>query len=100
MKPIVVPVVLALPLLALAPRQGANACVEVGGGSVWSGDGWTHLVYVTDRCDRDVACDVSTDVDPEEHHVSVARNETVLVVTATGSAARVFVPRVSCAAAP
>jgi hypothetical protein len=90
---------LAILLLAVpicASSSSATSCVEVGGTSVWSETGWNHTVYLTNRCSAEVFCDVSTNVAPEPKVVTLSSNVTTPVVTSTGSAARVFVPVVSC----
>ena len=90
---------LAIMLCALpicASSSAATSCVEVGGTSVWVETGWTHTVYLTNRCSEEVFCDVSTNVAPEPKIVTLSSNVTTSVVTATTSPSRVFVPVVSC----
>lgn len=91
----------ALPLLVAAPRaagQSSSNCVEVAGLSVWATPGFNHVVYLTETCQLELECTVSTDVDPEPLKAIVPAGTTVQVVTAIASPVAVFVPRVTCQA--
>ncbi len=37
------------------------------------GDGYRHIVTLTNACQRTVACEVWTDVDPTPHHIVQAK---------------------------
>ena len=102
MKWFVVPILAlaSLPFLSAAPAQqpgNATHCVEIGAVSVWGGWGWNHAVYLTNsRCSENLACTVSTDVDPEPIAATAPPTVTVQVETALNSPIAWFVPFVSC----
>jgi hypothetical protein len=105
MKPFALPLLFIVALPFIAPTADAasgeaTGCAEIGGASFWASTGWSHVVYLTNRCSRTITCEVSTNVDPEVHRTDVATNITVQVVTTTGSPERVFVPKVMCDYAP
>jgi len=76
---------------------GANpSCIEVAGEAIYRSYGYDHIVHVRNRCERQVACDVSTDVNPEPQHIDVPARTEVDVLTFRGSPARAFTPRAAC----
>ena len=85
--------------VALPPSQsqgGATSCAEMSGASIWGGVGWNHVVALTNRCGRTIACTITTNVDPDARHATIENNITVQVMTAANSPERVFVPQLSC----
>lgn len=71
-------------------------CVEAHGQARYSGYGYAHSVHVSNQCDHEVVCHVSTDVNPEIHDVRLAPGASTDVATFLDSPASVFVPRVDC----
>jgi hypothetical protein len=93
------PAVLALGLLttlALADEATADRCIRATPEARYRGLGYNHIVHVANVCKVSAECDVSTDVNPQPTHVTVAGGEKVEVSTFLGSPARVFVPKVVC----
>src|SRR5437588_11685133 len=88
--------VLLLVIPICAANSSATTCVEVGGASIWGATGWNHVVYLTNRCSRDVVCNVSTTALPEPKLVTLKDNETAAVPMSTSASERVFSPVVSC----
>ena len=72
------------------------ACVDIRAEARWQGAGYNHWVFITNHCDRPVACDVSTDVNPATLTVTVQPGQTSDVLTFRGSPARTFTPYVTC----
>lgn len=103
-----VPLSLAGLLLSVAPSareagpqdagvDGATGdCVSVRTDARYVPYGYNHVVILTSRCAREVACQVSTDVRPDPVRVSVAPGATVEVLTFAGSPASTFTARVAC----
>ena len=81
--------------LSTARAEGL-VCIGVSAQAVYRNYGYDHIVYLTNRCDGDAVCDVSTDVNPEPSHVSVPVNSSIEVLTFRGSPARAFTPKVAC----
>jgi len=79
--------------LAVDPKL---SCVEYNAEARYSGVGYDHLVHISNHCERMVACEVSTNVNPEKMRVSVASKATETVLTWRGSPAREFTAAVSC----
>lgn len=93
-------IALALALVATSaianpPDTGAK-CIKVRPEARYGALGYNHIVHVGDTCATAAECDVSTDVNPQPTHVSVAAQSEVEVNTFLGSPARVFVPKVVC----
>ena len=72
------------------------SCVEYNAEARYSGVGYDHLVHISNHCERTVACEVSTNVNPDKMRVSVASKATETVLTWRGSPAREFAAAVSC----
>jgi hypothetical protein len=79
-----------------AAPDTAAACIKVRPEARYRGFGYNHIVHVADVCATPAECDVSTDVNPQATHVSVAAGSEIEVNTFMGSPARVFVPKVLC----
>ena len=58
--------------------------------------GYDHIVHIANGCPAQAICSVSTDVSPNPIQVTVASHEELEVLTARGSPAREFTPRVEC----
>ncbi|MEI9948692.1 MAG: hypothetical protein WDO74_06840 [Pseudomonadota bacterium] len=69
----------ACALLALAGTAAADSpqqvgdCASVTASASFRGDGYRHIVTLTNACQRTVACEVWTDVDPTPHHIVQAK---------------------------
>jgi len=74
----------------------ASMCIKVKPEARYLGLGYNHIVHVANVCASAAECDVSTDVNPQPQHVSVAGGGAIEVNTFMGSPARVFVPKVIC----
>jgi hypothetical protein len=72
------------------------SCVLTQGEARYRNMGYDHIVHVQNHCDKNVVCDVSTDVNPEPEHVAVASGAEVDVLTFRGSPAREFTVRADC----
>ena len=72
------------------------SCVEYNAEARYSGVGYDHLVHISNHCERKVACEVSTNVNPDKTRVTVASKATETVLTWRGSPAREFTAAVSC----
>ena len=94
--------VAAVAFTAALPSARAEGlvCIGMSAQAIYSGAGYNHIVYLTNRCPRDAVCDVSTDVNPQPSHVAVPVNATIEVVTFRGSPASTFTPKVACRSAP
>jgi hypothetical protein len=90
-------VVATLAFVAALPAARAEglACIGVSAQAIYR-VGYDHIVYLTNRCEGDAVCDVSTDVNPEVAHVAVPVGATIEVLTFRGSPARTFTPKVVC----
>jgi hypothetical protein len=89
--------------LALAPHPAAATppdsvakCIQVVPEARYRGYGYNHIVHVANVCQSNAECDVSTDVNPQAQHISLAGGATTEVNTFLGSPARVFTPKVDC----
>jgi hypothetical protein len=82
--------------LAGANDTAASRCIRSAPEARYRGMGYNHIVHVTNVCKVAAECDVSTDVNPQPVHVSVAAGEQVEVTTFIGSPAREFTPKVDC----
>jgi hypothetical protein len=71
-------------------------CVAVTWQARWGASAYNHWVTVANRCDDDVRCQVSTDVNPEVLRVDVEAGEAEDRLTFRGSPAREFTPTVAC----
>ncbi len=72
-----------------AGRTDVSQCAKVVGSARAQGYGYTHLVTLTNGCDRPVWCEVWTDVDPSPQYVLRAgAGQTDEVATRKGSPAR------------
>lgn len=93
-------------LVAALPSAGGpvEPLGDAGAGPCWSftresrptGYGYRHIVSIKNGCKKTVACDVSTDVNPEVMNVSVAAGETREVVTFLEAPRAFFTAKVSC----
>jgi len=72
------------------------SCVEYNAEARYSGVGYDHLVHISNHCERTVACEVSTNVNPDKTRVTVASKAVETVLTWRGSPAREFTAAVSC----
>lgn len=79
----------------LAAARGAD-CVTYEASAVYRGLGYQHQVVLTNGCERDATCMVSTDVNPQAQQAIVKKGESETVVTFQGSPARTFTANVSC----
>jgi hypothetical protein len=77
-------------------RAEGLVCIGVSAQAIYRNYGYDHIVYLTNHCEGDAVCDVSTNVNPEPSHVSLSVNATVEVLTFRGSPARTFTPKVAC----
>ena len=97
---LVVPVVLALIVAALVPReagaQSPDSCIRFWGEARYAALGYNHLVHVANSCSAGADCVVSTDVSPAEQKVAVGGKSEAVVNTFIGSPARTFTPHVKC----
>ncbi len=91
------------PLVWLAVSGGpapsplvAATCVQVRAEARYRNLGYDHVVYLDSKCDKDAACQVSTDVNPTVTRVAAPAKKTTEVVTFIGSPSRVFTPKVTC----
>jgi hypothetical protein len=74
-----------------------DACYGVRAVAIYEGFGWTHYVDVDNGCERRIACDVATSVDPlPTHGIVVAAGETRRVRVRVGSNTWEFEGRVFC----
>lgn len=93
---------LALPLAADAasaparPHPDAPECVKHRTEARYRNLGYDHLVHVRNTCDKPVACQVSTNVNPEPIELGLRSGEEREIVTWRGSPAREFTARVAC----
>ena len=94
--------VIALHLLAAAAEDGeapapvpATSCVSATARVRYS-LGYDHLVDVKNGCEKDVRCEVWTNVNPEHQTVILGVGRSATVVTFLGSPARTFTPEVAC----
>lgn len=71
-------------------------CVEVSTETPYRGYGYTHIVVLASSCERDLRCEVASDVDPAWQEVALEAGATERVVLRSGSPARTFTPRVRC----
>lgn len=71
-------------------------CVEAHGQARYSGYGYAHSVHVSNQCDHEVVCHVSTDVNPQIQDIRLAPGASTDVATFLDSPASTFVPRVDC----
>lgn len=63
-------------------------CAQATAGTRMEAYGFTHVVTLRNGCDKPIACEVWTDVDPTPRHtLRAAPGETVEVVTRLGSPA-------------
>lgn len=87
----------AAPTRGPAPTQVRIArCVRVAGQARYGAFGYDHVVHVSNECDKDVACDVSTNVDPHPRRVRVNSKKRTSVLTRRGAPSPRFTPRASC----
>jgi hypothetical protein len=77
-------------------RAEELACIGVSAQAIYRNYGYDHIVSLTNRCEGDAVCDVSTDVNPEPAHVAVPVNASIEVLTFRGSPARTFTPKIAC----
>lgn len=94
---------LALAVAAALWGPGARAeegkpldCVHHRTEARYSGYGYDHLVHLDNTCAQAMACEVSTDANPEKQRVTVKGREKATVVTFRGSPAREFHATVEC----
>jgi len=53
---------------AQAPSQDVGECASVSASARFIGDGYRHIVTLTNGCQRPVSCEVWTNVDPSPHY--------------------------------
>jgi hypothetical protein len=85
--------VLLSPVAALAQ---APDCFLVEAEARYGSMAYDHYVRITNRCDREIRCRVSTDANPAVQIVDVPAREAREVITFRGSPAREFTPSASC----
>ncbi len=105
------PVLLFAALGASAPREtspaapaagpdagaaSAKSCTKVRAYARPTAYGFTHVVELKNECTRTVACDVSSDVNPQVSRAVVEVGKTEEIVTFLESPASSFNARVSC----
>ena len=72
---------------AESPQQVGD-CATVTAAAIFKGDGYRHVVTLTNSCQRAVACEVWTDVDPTPHYTVQAKpGKSADVITRNGSPA-------------
>lgn len=71
-------------------------CITVTAYVVNSAPGFDHVVRLESQCERDAACEVSTDVAPEKIAVELPAGQMREVVTFRGAPGYGFEPRVTC----
>jgi len=83
------PVCLALTSTAAADSpQQVGDCASVTASASFKGDGYRHIVTLTNSCQRAVSCEVWTDVDPTPHQILQAKpGKSAQVITRNGSPA-------------
>ena len=70
-------------------KPDANECAQVTASVRAEAYGYTHIVTLKNACDKPVACEVWTDVDPSPRKLlTAAPGESDFVVTRRGSPAR------------
>jgi hypothetical protein len=70
-----------------SPQQVGD-CAQVTASASFKGDGYRHIVTLTNNCQRAVSCEVWTDVDPTPRHVIQAKpGKSAEVITRNGSPA-------------
>ena len=91
---------LTLPLTVmlgtLAHAQSADSCIKSWPETRYGALAYNHVVHVSNSCDPDADCAVSTDVNPEPQKVVVPGHKEIEVMTFIGSPAREFKPNVKC----
>ena len=71
-----------------SPQQVGD-CASVTASASFKGDGYRHVVTLSNSCQRAVSCEVWTDVDPAPHYVLQAKpGKTAEVIVRNGSPAR------------
>ncbi len=81
---------------ATAKQPDAPACVHWRIEVRYANYGYDHWVVIHNGCQREAACVVTTNVNPEPIHVGVPVDATKEVLTFRGSPAREFHARVVC----
>ena len=81
---------------ATAKQPDAPACVHWRTEVRYANYGYDHWVVIHNGCQREAACVVTTNVNPEPIHVGVPEDTTKEVLTFRGSPARQFHARVVC----
>ena len=70
-----------------SPQQVGD-CAAVTANAIFKGDGYRHVVTLTNSCPRAVSCEVWTDVDPTPHYTLAAKpGKSAEVITRNGSPA-------------
>lgn len=91
---------------AATPAQDATEpapapCFHAWATPIYQGVGWTHFVDVANDCPVEIACEVSTTVDPSPTYpIRVAPGEIVRVRTRYGTFTPEFDAIVQCSPAP
>ncbi len=91
-------------MLAIGPAAGAQDkggshtpdCVHWSAAARYGAFGYDHVIDIHNACDKTAACHVSTNVDPQDHPITVAAGQQGEVVTRRGSPARAFTATVRC----
>ena len=81
---------------ASAKQPDTPACVYWRTEARWAGYAYNHWVIIHNGCDREAACVVTTNVNPEPIHVGVPPDKTREVLTFRGSPASEFAAHVVC----
>lgn len=70
-----------------SPQPVAD-CAQVTASARFKGDGYRHVVTLSNQCQQSVSCEVWTDVDPSPHHTLQANpGKTAEVIVRNGSPA-------------
>lgn len=68
--------------------EQASDCASVVASARFKGDGYRHVVTLTNNCQRPVSCEVWTDVDPSPHYTLQANpGKSAEVIVRNGSPA-------------
>ena len=90
----------ALDLVARAqpeePPPRVAPCWSSRNESRYAAYAYNHVVIITNSCEWEVRCTVSTNANPQVQHVEVPRNDRREVTTFVGSPAREFRSDVAC----
>ena len=79
------------------PNAGQKDCYDVRGEARYRALGYNHVVIVSNRCSKAIACEVWTNVDPTPRHpLQVAAGSSNEISTRLGSPASAFSAYAEC----